>query len=122
MQPEALPRSLSPQANNLNSTQEATFLQTNSLVESVDNHLLVKYSPELVIFSIDDSSIISVLYPVSESVPRLYILTVRGLNVFNESVAMDVPEPDQTPFNAVQAQTSKLARVSSICFKAMPRS
>lgn len=24
---------------------------------------------------------------------------------------MDVPEPDQTPFNAVQAQTSKLARV-----------
>lgn len=25
---------------------------------------------------------------------------------------MDVPEPDQTPFNAVQAQTSKLARVS----------
>jgi hypothetical protein len=82
MQPEALPRSLSPQANNLNSTQEATFLQTNSLVESVDNHLLLKYSPELVIFSIDDSSIISVFYPVSESVPRLYILTVRGLNVF----------------------------------------
>lgn len=26
---------------------------------------------------------------------------------------MDVPEPDQTPFNAVQAQTSKLARVSA---------
>lgn len=35
----------------------------------------------------------------------------------NESVAMDVPEPDQTPFNAVQAQTSKLARVGFILLK-----
>jgi hypothetical protein len=27
---------------------------------------------------------------------------------------MDAPEPDQTPFNAVQAQTSKIARVRYI--------
>lgn len=35
---------------------------------------------------------------------------------------MDVPEPEQTPFTAVTAQTSKLARVSSVLlFSLYPR-
>lgn len=34
---------------------------------------------------------------------------------------MDVPEPEQTPFNAVQVQTSKIARVSLKLLLGRPR-
>lgn len=109
-----LPRRLSVQAHN----QEATFLQANnSLVEFVNNHLLPEYSPELAVHfnQLQEIRLLTIPFLFAHSPNlqlRFYKLELRKPNVSNESVAMDVPEPDQTPFNAVQAQTSKLARVS----------
>lgn len=45
------------------------------------------------------------------------IVSVSSLLVLgrsSSSSSMDVPEPEQTPFTAVTAQTSKLARVSHV--------
>lgn len=110
-----LPRRLSVQAHN----QEATFLQANnSLGEFVNNHILPDYSPELAIHfnQLQELRLLitSILFAHSPNLSHVSTnLNFQNLNVSNESVAMDVPEPDQTPFNAVQAQTSKLARVSA---------
>jgi hypothetical protein len=44
----------------------------------------------------------------------LFFESSTPFSTTNQLVIMDAPEPEQTPFNAVQAQTSKLARVSPL--------